>query len=144
MASGVSNSGEKRESEYEREKKLLLSQDKNKHLVYFGSLSIFYNPNTMYAQHKKKMEELVRKNFKHYTIVRIGNITWGKNPHTLINFFKGEKKKGHKLVIQNTYRYLVDKKEFLYWIDLIPDWNCELNVAGQWLKVSQIVKKYVK
>ena len=143
FASGVSNSGETRESEYKREEDLLMSQNKNKHLVYFGSLGIFYNPNTRYVRHKKHMEDLVRSTFKHYTIVRLGNITWGKNPHTLINHFRILARQGKKLNIWNTYRYLVDKREFLHWINLIPEWNCEMNINGQRLKVEQIVKKYV-
>ncbi len=143
FASGVSNSKETRESEYNREEKLLLKQDKSKHLVYFGSLSIFYNPETRYARHKKHMEDVIKKHFKHYTIVRMGNITWGKNPYTLINYFRNAVKKGEKLEIWDTYRYLVDKKEFLHWMSMIPDWNCEMNITGKMLKVKEIVKKYV-
>ena len=37
FASGVSNSQEMRESEYQREIDLLLSQNHNAHIVYFGS-----------------------------------------------------------------------------------------------------------
>jgi len=144
FASGVSNSRETRESEYKREEELLLKQNKKSHLVYFGSLAIFYNPHTRYTRHKRHMEELVKENFAHYTIVRLGNITWGDNPHTLINYFRNAAKKGEKLVILNTYRYLVEKREFLHWIDLIPEYNCEMNITGQRLKVSQIVKKYVR
>ena len=139
FASGVSNSSEKRESEYQREIDLLMKQDKKKHLVYFSSLSIFYR-NTRYTRHKKQMEELIKKHFAHYTIVRMGNITWGKNPHTLINYFRNLAKKGKKLEIWDTYRYLVDKKEFLHWMSLIPDANCEMNITGQRLKVRQIVR----
>jgi nucleoside-diphosphate-sugar epimerase len=144
FASGVSNSSETKESEFQREIDLLVKQDKTKRLVYFGSLSIFYSPNTRYAKHKRDMEELVRKTFKKYTIVRLGNITWGNNPHTLINYFKNAKKNGKKIEIWDTYRYLINKKDFLQWMEMIPDWNCELNIPGQKLKVSQIVKKYVK
>lgn len=144
FASGVSNSKETRDSEYKREEKFLLKQNKKGHLVYFGSLAIFYNPDTRYSRHKRHMEEVVKKNFAHYTIVRLGNITWGDNPHTLINYFKNAAKNGDKIEILNTYRYLVDKKEFLHWINLIPEWNSEMNITGQRLKVSQIVKKYVK
>ena len=143
FASGVSNSQETRESEYKREEDLLMKQNKNKHIVYFSSLAIFYNPNTRYSHHKKHMEELVKTHFKHYTIVRMGNITWGNNPHTLINHFRNAVKKGEKLEIWDTYRYLVNKKEFLHWIEMIPDWNSEMNITGQRLKVKQIVKKYV-
>ncbi|MBI2034512.1 MAG: NAD(P)-dependent oxidoreductase [Candidatus Levybacteria bacterium] len=143
FASGVSNSQETRESEYRREEDLLMKQNKKKHIVYFGSLCIFYS-NTRYARHKKYMEELVRKNFKHYTIVRMGNITWGKNPHTIINFLRNRYRRGEPLEIRNVYRYLVDKDEFLHWIALIPEWPCEINIPGHRLKVAEIVKKYVK
>ena len=84
FASGVSNSRETRESEYRREIDLLLKQDKNSHIVYFSSLCVFYS-NSRYAQHKRYMEKLV-KGFRKWTIIRLGNITWGTNPHTLINF----------------------------------------------------------
>ena len=90
------------------------------------------------------MEELVRKHFKSYTIVRLGNITWGKNSHTLINYFRNAKKNGKRLEIWDTYRYLVGKKEFLHWISMIPDWNSEMNITGKRLKVSRIISKYVK
>ena len=142
FASGVSNSREKRESEYKREINLLLAQDQHKHLVYFSSLCIFYS-NSRYAKHKKKMEDLVKKNFPHYTIIRMGNIIWGENPHTLINYLHKRAQKGKPLEIQDTYRYLVDKNEFLHWLGMIPKWNCEMNITGQRLKVAQIVKKYV-
>ena len=90
------------------------------------------------------MENLVKTYFKRFTIIRMGNITWGTNPHTLLNYFKNAAKKGDKIEIQDTYRYIVEKAEFLHWIHLIPDWNCEMNITGQRLKVKQIVKKYVR
>lgn len=142
FASGVSNSREDRESEYQREVNLLLQQDRNRHIVYFGSLSIFYS-DTRYSVHKRYMEELVKTNFPHYTIVRLGNIVWGTNPHTLINAFRAKAKEREPLEIRDVYRYVVEKDEFLHWIDLIPDWNCEMNVTGRLMKVSEIVKEYV-
>lgn len=143
FASGVSNSGEKRESEYQREKDLLLGQDRSKHLVYFGSLSIFYSK-IRYSKHKRQMEELVKKNFPHHTIFRMGNITWGKNPHTLINYLRSRAQKGKRLGIKNTYRYICDKKEFNHWLAMIPkEWSCEMNVPGRRMKVADIVKEFV-
>ena len=82
FVSGVSNSKEKRESEYKREKKLLLNQGKKLRLVYISSIGVF-DGDSRYYKHKREMEEIV-KTFPKYCIVRIGNITWGKNPHTLI------------------------------------------------------------
>ena len=143
FASGVSNSQEIRRSEYEREKKLLLEQDNHRHIVYFSSLSIFYT-DTLYAQHKRRMEGLIKKHFPHYTIIRLGNITWGTNPHTIINFLRNRKRKGLKLEIRNTYRYVIDKKEFLHWMNLIPSWNCEMNLTGRLLTIKQIVEQYVE
>jgi len=142
FASGVSNSSEKNESEFNRELKLLLKQDKSKHLVYFSSLCIFYS-DTPYAKHKRKMEKTVKKLFKKYTIMRFGNIDWGKNPNTLINFFRNKIKNKEPLDIQNVYRYIISKEEFLHWIDMIPDWSCEMNVTGQMIKVKDLVTKLI-
>ncbi len=141
FASGVSNSSEARESEYQREIDLLLKQDKCKHLVYFGSLSIFYS-NTRYAHHKRLMEDIIKMNFKHHTIVRMGNITWGNNPHTLINFIRNKFRTREPFEIQDVYRYVVDQEEFLHWVDLIPPWNAEINITGRRMKVRDIVKEY--
>lgn len=139
FASGVSNSLETRRKEYEREKKLLLAQDKYRHLVYFSSLSVFFG-DTLYVQHKKRMENLVKKRFKHHTIVRLGNITWGKNPNTIINFIKNQIKNHKTFPIKNVYRYVIDKEEFLHWMKMIPYWSCEINMPGKRMKVGEIVQ----
>ena len=141
FASGVSNSQETRESEYTREFDLLLQQDTSKHLVYFSSLSIFYS-DTRYARHKKQMEEVIKSRFKHYTIIRIGNIDWGTNPHTIINFIRNKIINNEKFEVQNVFRYVVSADEFTHWIDLIPDWNCEMNIPGRRMLVKEIVKEY--
>jgi hypothetical protein len=141
FASGVSNSQETREEEFERERRLLLEQDESKHLVYFGSLAIFYGDNA-YVHHKINMEQTVKDVFKQHTIFRIGNISWGNNPHTLINFIRGKIKNGEPYEVQDVYRYVVDKEEFLHWIDLIPDRSCEMNVPGRRMKVKDIVNEY--
>ena len=143
FASGVSNSQETRESEYQREVDLLAVQDRSKRLVYFSSLSIFY-AHTRYAQHKREMEDFVRWWFPHYTIIRMGNIDWGVNPNTIINYLRDRIQKGKPHIIQDVYRYVVGKEEFLYWIDLIPPWNCEMTIPGRRMKVSEIVEMIKK
>ena len=142
FASGVSNSQETRESEYQREKDLLLSQDKSKHLVYFSSLCIFY-AKTRYSQHKMEMEALVKENFKSWTIVRMGNITWGTNPNTIINFFRNKVERREPVEIQNTFRYIIDLGNFLHWISMIPKWNCEMNIPGRKMSIRQILEELV-
>jgi len=134
FASGVSNSQEKRESEYQREKELLLKQ--HGHIVYFSSLGVF-NRKGRYFDHKREMEQLVKDIFTNYTIIRLGNITFGKNPHTFINAYKLK-----PYTPKDEYRYIVDKEEFLHWIKLIPDWYCEINIPGQRMKVADAIKKY--
>jgi hypothetical protein len=142
FASGVSNSQETDEAEYNREKDLLMDQDMTKHLVYFSSLAVF-EKDTRYLKHKREMEEIVKSHFKNYTIVRIGNITWGINPHTIINFLRNQINKGELIEIMDEYRYIVEKDEFLYWINLIPEWSCEMNIPGRRLKIREVIKEYV-
>lgn len=140
FASGVSNSQETRESEFQREADLLLKQDRTKHIVYFSSLSVFY-ADTRYTQHKRKMEELV-KSFPHYTILRLGNIIWGSNPHTFINHIRSKIKNAEQVEIRDVYRYVIEKEEFLHWISLVPNWNCEISI-GKMMKVKEVVDRYI-
>ena len=138
FASGVSNSSEKRKSEFKREIKLLMEQDDTKHLVYFSSLCVFYS-DTPYAEHKKKMEFFVKTYFSRHTIMRIGNITWGNNPNTLLNCLRRKIKNNEKFDIFDVHRYLISQDEFLNWINLIPEWNCEINCHGRTVKVADII-----
>jgi hypothetical protein len=142
FASGVSNSQETRNSEYEREAQLLVQQDPTQHVVYFSSLSVFY-ANTRYALHKRTMEGLIRTHFLRHTIMRLGVIDWGNNPHTIINYMRNEHATGRTLRIENTYRYVVTIGEFHHWLGLIPEWPCEMNVTGTRMTVQQIVNRYV-
>ena len=144
FASGVSNSQEKRESEYKREFNLLNSLlinpgGKLKHLVYFSSLAIFYS-DTRYAVHKRTMELAIKERFWHYTIIRLGNISWGDNQHTIINFLRNKIKNGEPYKIKDEYRYIIEEDEFLHWMRLIPVWNCEMNIPGKMMKVKEIVQ----
>lgn len=142
FASGVSNSQETREGEYAREAGLLLAQDPRAHLVYFSSLSIFY-ANGRYQQHKRFMETTIKRHFPRYCIMRLGNISWGSNPHTLINHMRAELAAGRPLEIQDVYRHVIDAAEFHYWINRIPDWSCEMNCPGRKLTVAQIAYEFV-
>jgi hypothetical protein len=90
------------------------------------------------------METLVQGQFETSTIVRIGNINWGINPYTLINHIRGQIDRGEPLEIQDTYRYVVDKDEFLHWVGMIPVWSCEMNVPGRKMKVREIVDEYCR
>jgi hypothetical protein len=137
FASGVSNSQETREEEYQREVDLLLEQPKASHIVYIGSLAIFY-ANNRYTQHKRDMEEMVKENFDTHTILRLGNITWGNNPNTLINYLRAHP----EAEIKDEYRYICTLEEFLHWVDKIPPWSCEMNIPGRIMKVAEVLDEY--
>lgn len=136
FCSGVSNSACVDYKEYNREIALIQEQTRFNHLVYFSSLCIYYS-NTMYAKHKKYMEAYISFNFNSYTIVRLGNIDWGVNPHTLINYLKEHP----EAEIQNVHRHIVTKKEFQYWITLIKPGNRDImNIPGELTWVPTLVK----
>lgn len=141
FASGVANSLEMRNEEYLREWNLLAEQDTKKHLVYFSSLCVF-TQDTRYARHKLEMEREVKRRFPRYTIMRLGNIEWAENPNQLIPFLKRKLKKREYFTIIDDYRHILSREDFDYWINHIPDWNCEMNVTGWRMKVAEIVGRY--
>lgn len=145
FCSGVSNSRETRESEFKREINLLADvvyRNRGTHLIYVSSLAVFYS-DTPYAQHKRTMEYLVKKRCQSHTIIRVGNITWGTNPNTLINYLRARKSRGERLEIQDAQRYVIDKDEFLYWVNMIPTWSAEMNITGKRMSIAEIVSEYV-
>jgi len=140
FASGVPNSQEKKESEYQREADLLMQQDFGKHLVYFSTLSVFFT-DSRYTRHKLCMEELIKRHFKHYTIMRLGNTTWSGNEIHLINFFKKKIKNNEPFEVRDVYRYILTKEEFQHWLGLIPQFSCEMNITGRRMKIKDIIKE---
>ena len=141
FASGVANSSETRDDEFRREAQLLYDQDTHRHIVYFSSLCIFYQ-DTRYSRHKRLMESIVKEYFPCHTIMRLGNIDWATNPNQLIPFIKSKLKNREPFDIYDEYRHILDKREFLYWVDRIPDWNCEMNITGRLMKISEILERY--
>ena len=116
FASGVSNSGEEQNSEYDREFNLLKSQlPTDKKLIYFSTVSIF-DPdyvNKKYISHKLKIESFIAFNFSNYIIFRLP-IVVGKtdNSHTFFNYMKDKIIRGEEITIyKNANRYLIDIDE---------------------------------
>ena len=142
FASGVSNSGETRREAFFREADLLAEQSLLPHIVYFSSLCVFY-ADTPYAQHKRDMEGIIRTWYKRYTIIRLGNITWGRNPHTLLNHLRHQYASGYPLDIQDTQRVVHTLEDFRWTLAHIPAWSCEMHAPGRLLTVRQIVERYV-
>jgi hypothetical protein len=141
FVSGVSNSNETRESEFMREIELLDKQDKTKCLFYFSSITVDdISKNSQYLEHKRKMELLIKSNFENYNIIRIGNITWGSNPNTFINYIKNKKSKGESVEIKDEYKYVIDKEQLVLLTDNLPtNGQNTICVFGRMAKVAELV-----
>jgi hypothetical protein len=141
FASGVSKSTETKESEFKREIELLDKQDKTKCLFYFSTIALDdLSKNSEYHNHKRKMESLIKSNFKNYNIIRIGNITWGSNPNTFINYIKNKKSKGEPVEIKDEYKYVIDKEQLILLTDNLPlTGQNTICVFGKMAKVAELI-----
>lgn len=109
--------------------------------VYISTISIYYADNE-YVRHKLDMENLVKRSFDNYCIVRIGNLIskHDDNPNTLLNKFRSQIENNEPLTVYDTYRYLIDADELNHWIEKIPPIGMhEMNITGRRMKVADIV-----
>ena len=115
FASGVSNSACVVESEFDREKELLLEHlngSKNKKFIYFSSCAL--SPDdymfNAYYEHKNKMEQLIKKNSDSYYIFRIPQLFGDLILHkTIVNFIYKAIVHNHKFNVYNgAYRYVIE------------------------------------
>lgn len=144
FAAGVSKSSETDEAEYERErdrlfKNIEIANRQRLTLVYFSSISRFYSM-TRYTIHKYEMEQLIKTYCEHYHIVRIGNISFGKNPNTFINYIRARKAEGKFVEVRDEFKYMIEKEELQFVVDNLP-WGGkhEISVFGQMKKVKDVI-----
>lgn len=110
--------------------------------VYFSGLNIYYQGDKRedYTIHKIEMESLVKEHFENYCIFRLGSVTWGDNPNTLVNSIKKQLNEGN-CNPRPVYRYLHTKEELIHWINLIPEkGKHEMNVTGKMVWVPDLVE----
>lgn len=113
FASGVSNSLETKDSEFQREFTLLqnaLASYPHSRFFYFSTLSILdqSKQESRYVLHKKTMEEYIAAHSNNYLILRIGNLIGkGGNPNTLFNFFKNKILQNENFEIHTEARRLI-------------------------------------
>jgi len=147
FASGVANSTENKDSEYEKEIQLLnncLKEYKTK-IIYFSTVSVFSNTHTKYIKHKLKIEELIKEISKDYLILRLPNVV-GKstNKNQLIPFLYEKIKNGEDLVIgENTIRDLIDVDDLPKICKILINKNITgiMNVSfSNYIKVEDIIK----
>lgn len=139
FASGVSNSLCIDETQFHREKYLLLSQPKDLCIFYFSTISIYYKTSP-YTDHKKAMELLIKSNWNNYNIIRLGNITFGKNPNTFINFLKAKKAANEPYELLDEWRYVIGEDELLLFTDNLPlTGQNEINVFEKMVKPKELI-----
>lgn len=144
FAAGVSNSSEKDEREYARERDRLrrVISRANMYcecLFYFGSISCFF-VSSRYTKHKEEMEQLIRDRCNQYNIIRIGNISWGTNPNTFLNYIRNKKAKGEPVEIRDEYKYMISKEQLRLLTDNLPlTGKNEISVFGECKKVADLI-----
>lgn len=123
FASGVSNSSEVNDQVFAREKDLILSQERDKTIIYFSTCSIFdvTAQQTRYVKHKIAMENLLKYNFPKYKIIRLPSVLGNSNnPHTLFNNILNKINLGEEVtVVRGIWRYLLDVDDLKIIIPLI-------------------------
>jgi len=103
FASGVSNSSEVRQSEFDREEALLRTVTEP--VVYFSTTPKNDSP---YMRHKRRMENIVR-GFNQHTIVRVQYVCGnGGNSTNLFNYLKRTIQARDFMQIYNANRALLD------------------------------------
>jgi nucleoside-diphosphate-sugar epimerase len=114
-ASGVSNSSENSDENFQREISLLencIKQNTNNLIIYFSTCSVNDDSlkGTQYVQHKKSLESYIQKNAQKFIIFRLPIVIgYTKNNFTLFNFLKEKLSSNQEIFIQKkAYRYLVD------------------------------------
>lgn len=114
FASGVSNSNENDEINFLKEINLIkktIVENGNEKLIYFSS--IFLNRENPYYRHKIEIENLIKKNFIDFLIIRLPQLVGkGGNPNNIFNFFKEKIKKGELIhILDNSERSLIDVED---------------------------------
>lgn len=91
FASGVSNSKETSNEEYNREKQMILKtihENKGMKIIYFSSVLVNISKND-YFKHKLDIENTIKTNSDNYIIFRIPQVVGRNgNPKNLVNYLK--------------------------------------------------------
>jgi len=133
FASGVSNSLQNDEKEFQREKNLLLKSIKdniNCTFVYFGTCSVD-DPelfSSSYVKHKKEMERIIEEKCTRYFIFRLSQVVGKSNSPTLINFIVDKIKNKEPFTIwKNSTRNLIDVDDVFTIADYLIENNLFIN-----------------
>lgn len=126
IAAGVSNSRERHESAFLRERQMIEGLPaRGGIVVYLGTCSIF-DPTLLrshYLEHKRAMEELVLTRFSKAMVLRLPNVlARSSNPHTLLNSFRDRIIHGAPIDIQmDACRFILDARDLARLAPLLLD-----------------------
>lgn len=150
FCSGVSNSKETNELEYEREKKLLIDYYyEDKCLIYFSSYFVGIDNylEQRYYRHKFEIENQIKENFKHYKIFRLPQVVGiSKNSHTLTNFLNNSILNNLQInVYKDVKRNLIDVEDVVVILKYLNENNLVSNeivnlIATQSFEIIKIVE----
>ena len=149
FSSGVSNSLETRDTEFEREESLLKSNLLlDKKFIYFSTISVVDGSlKSPYINHKIKMEKMISENHNNYLIFRLP-IVVGNNANniTFFNSLKDKINNGEELKVFNVSRYLIDiddlSETLPTLIDNYSEKNKTLNICfDNFSSVKEIIKR---
>lgn len=116
FASGVSNSKEIKEEEFERETSLIhevLKKHPSKMFVYFSTCSIHNSTKSKYIDHKINIENIIVNLSNKYLILRLPIVIGrDQNKNQLIGYLFEKNKQGELIdIYKNANRYLIDSKD---------------------------------
>lgn len=137
FASGVSDSGCKDRTQFDREIELMKAYGpRGVMFVYFSSIAIDF-ATSPYLRHKSICEHIVRISRENYCIIRLGNLWWDTNPNTFRNYIRAKQAKGEPVEIRDEYKYMINKEQLLFITDNLPlTGQHEISVFGDMLKVK--------
>jgi UDP-2-acetamido-2,6-beta-L-arabino-hexul-4-ose reductase len=147
FASGVSDSLCTDEKEFKRESDMIYSFSLSKYtktFFYFSSMSITYK-DSAYTRHKLEMEKMVDMLYSNYYIIRLGNLTWGNNQKTFINYLRNQIRNDRPYEIKDELKFLIDKKTLVDVVHSLPLFNGKntLSIFNEAMKVEDVVRKYI-
>jgi hypothetical protein len=139
FASGVSNSKETSDDEYNREKDLIIktiNENKNLKIIYFSSILVETTKNK-YFENKLEIENIIKTNSDNYIIFRIPQIVGGNgNPKNLVNHIKNSILNETEITINSRVeRSLLDIDDLVEIVNF-----CKDKVTCEILKISGIEK----
>jgi hypothetical protein len=124
---------------------IYFSNHPDRMFVYFSGLNIYYQDKIKrndYTEHKLHVEDCIKASIENYCIIRLGSITWGDNPNTLLNVLKRKVKEDENYIGEPVYRYLNSKEEVRHWCNMVPEkGKHEMNITGRMVFVPDLINE---